>query len=148
MTSLGWWLLVVIGVLLMISEVLITAFVFLWFGIGFVVAGIVTYFIPSLNWGVQLLIAALVGCITLFIGRRYCTQSDNAEKVTLYTFDGGVGQLVIRDDHGTSMVSVLCHGTYWSVANPQVMVEFPQLVNGSSVRVKQVIDNKVEIEPL
>ncbi|MFM2480855.1 NfeD family protein [Celerinatantimonas sp. YJH-8] len=148
MTSVAWWILIVIGVLLVTSELLMAAFVMMWFGFGFVVAGIVTYCIPSINWGIQILIAALVGGMTLYLGRRYCIQPDNEENPDIYTFEGGLGELVIREASSHPLISVRCRGTYWSVANPEILQQYPQLKHGSQVQVTQIIDNKAVIAVL
>ncbi|MFM2479434.1 NfeD family protein [Celerinatantimonas sp. MCCC 1A17872] len=148
MISIDWWILVVLGVVLITSELLVTAFVLMWFGFGFVLSGMVSYFAPSLNWGIQVLIAAVVGGVSLYIGRRFCVQSDNEVNPQIYTFEGGLGELVIRDDNGHQLVSVRCRGTYWSVANPQILQQHPGLVHGSGVSVEKIIDNKAVIKPL
>lgn len=148
MISIDWWILVVFGVILVTSELLVTAFVLMWFGFGFVISGVVSYFTPSLNWGIQVLIAAVIGGISLYFGRRYCVPSDNEVNPQIYTFEGGLGELVIREDHGHRLVSVRCRGTYWSVANPQILNEHPDLVHGSGVSVEKIIDNKAVIKPL
>lgn len=148
MISMTWWLLVVIGVLLVISEVLITAFVLMWFGFGFIIAGIVTYIEPSMNWGIQVLISAVIGAISLFIGRRYCVQTNNEVNPELYTFEGGLGELMIREESGKRVVSVQCRGTYWSVANPQFLEQHPELKDGAGVIVEKIIDNKAVIKQI
>lgn len=147
-TSLTWWGLVVIGVLLMTSELLITAFILLWFGIGFILSGAITWMYPQMNIGIQLLLAASIGFITLILGRRYCIQSKNAIETDLYTFDGGIGYLVIRENDGRKLISVSCRGTYWSIANPQLLDQHPEWADGVAVQVDQIIDNRAMISEI
>lgn len=148
MTSIAWWILIIIGVVLATSEMLMTAFVLMWFGLGFVLSGILSYFMPSMNWGIQCLIAVVIGGITLYFGRRYCVQSDNEQNPELYTFEGGLGELVIRQDGCQTLVSVRCRGTYWSVANPELLQQHPELISGSNVEVTRIIENKAVIKML
>lgn len=148
MTSIAWWILIIIGVVLATSEMLMTAFVLMWFGLGFVLSGILSYFMPSMNWGIQCLIAVVIGGITLYFGRRYCVQSDNEQNPELYTFEGGLGELVIRQDGSQTLVSVRCRGTYWSVANPELLQQHPELISGSHVEVTRIIENKAVIKML
>ncbi|CAG8998832.1 MAG: hypothetical protein CENE_00792 [Candidatus Celerinatantimonas neptuna] len=148
MSSMTWWGLVVIGVLLMTSEMLVTAFVLLWFGIGFIVSGLITFMYPQMNLGIQLLLAAFIGFITLILGRRYCIQTKNATETNLYTFDGGSGYLVIRENEGRKLISVSCRGTYWSIANPELLDDHPEWVDGVAVKVEKIIDNKAVISDM
>lgn len=148
MANIAWWVLIVIGVLLITSELLVSIFVLIWFGLGFIVSGIISYFFPSLSWGTQVLVAAFIGAVTLFWGRKYCIKTDNDTDPNLATFDGGVGELVIRQEQERTSISVQCRGTYWTVANPQILQKHPELTNGAGVMVEKIIDNKAVISPL
>lgn len=140
MMQISWWVWLTFGVLLMISEVLLGSFVVLWFGIGFVLAGGVIWFFPLLNPGWGLLIAALSGTLFLLLLRRHCISGTNATYESLYTFTGGQGTLLVREQDGKLGFSVSCRGTYWRVANPEVIVE-AQRVTGHIVTVERVEHN-------
>lgn len=136
--SLEWWLLVAIGVLLITAEIFIGAFVVLWFGIGAVLVGLLTLFVPELHAGLQILFAVQAGVVLLYFFRDHCVAKDNGEKESLYTFTGGPGVLRAGDD---GHLSVSARGTYWAIANIEVIPEAKRL-DGTNVEIDRFENNR------
>lgn len=134
----AWWIWVAVGVLLVTAEVFIGSFIILWFGLGAVLAGVLTLLVPDLHVGVQLLIAALSGGVLMFLFRDRCVAKNNAEDEDLYTFSGGPGTLKVSDD---GQIGVSSRGTYWTVANIESIPE-GERTDGKPVRVERIENNQ------
>ncbi|HKM27275.1 MAG TPA: NfeD family protein [Thiopseudomonas sp.] len=109
-----WWVLVTLGIILVIAELFIGAFVVLWFGIGAILAGFLTLLIPNLNVGLQLLFSVLVGGMLMLTLRKRYTTSGNAQPEAMHTFSATQGRLHISS---SGAVSVFANGTFWSIHN-------------------------------
>lgn len=136
--TISWWLLVTLGVVLVIAEVFIGAFVVLWFGVGAIAAGLLTLAVPDLNAGIQLLITALIGAVLLYFFRDRCVAGNNASAEELHTFSSTTGELRVSDQ---GAVTVFANGTFWQVANPEVLDEAHR-VNGARVQIAEFRNNR------
>lgn len=136
--SLAWWLLVVAGVGLMIGELFIGAFIVLWFGIGAVVAGLLTLAVPEMNLGVQVLLTSVIGVVLMYAFRRRYVAKENAAKEHLSTFSATQGRLHVSD---SGQLSVFANGTYWQIANPEVLGDRSRN-DGETVTIQTFTNNR------
>ncbi len=83
------WL--VIGMLLVLSELIVPGFVVLFFGIGALVAGGVAWWWPESTFVAQGFVFAVVSLVSLFLGRRFFRQALRGKR-----YDDGVD----ADDDG------------------------------------------------
>lgn len=138
-----WWLWVAVGLLLVMSEIFIGAFYVLWFGIGIIAAGFLTLAFPEINLGVQLAFGVGLGAILLKVCRKWCVADGNAEIDVIDQFAGGPGTLKVN---AGNIITVQCKGTYWIVANPEVLPEADQ-VDGARVQVASIEANRATLAP-
>jgi membrane protein implicated in regulation of membrane protease activity len=133
----AWWILVAAGVLLVVSELFIGAFIVLWFGIGAIVTGLLTLVVPDMHVGIQLLIIALSGTVLMLLLRDRYVAKGNADPNGLYTFSAGEGKLTVGSD---GAFRVAARGTYWMVANPEVIPE-DKRTDGVIVHIERFEEN-------
>jgi|SRR5690554_460392 len=136
--TLSWWALLSLGVALIIAELFIGAFIVLWFGIGAVVAGALSFFIPDMNLGLQLLLASLIGVVLMYFFRDRYVAERNATQEDLGTFQATKGTLYLTEESG---LFVVANGTYWQVGNPEALPD-SQKVNGATVDVAEFRNNR------
>lgn len=65
-----YWAWFILGVLLVIVEIFAPSSFFLWLGVAAGVVGAISFFLPNLDWPVQIGLFALLSIIALLIGRR------------------------------------------------------------------------------
>ncbi|HZJ91629.1 MAG TPA: hypothetical protein VFD09_00915 [Thiopseudomonas sp.] len=136
--SIIWWVLVTLGIILVIAELFIGAFVVLWFGIGAILAGFLTLFIPNINIGIQLLLSVLVGGVLMLTLRKRYTTSGNAQPEAMHTFSASQGRLHISN---SGAVSVFANGTFWSIQNLH-NIEPEELIAGNMVSIAEFKNNQ------
>jgi len=136
--TLPWWALLSLGVALMITELFIGAFIILWFGIGAILAGILTLVIPDMNLGIQILLTSLIGVVLMYFFRDRYVAKQNASEEKLGTFQATEGRLHIKGDKG---LFVFANGTYWQIANPQELPD-GQRHEGAIVSVAEFRNNR------
>ena len=66
-----YWHWVVLGLMLMLSEIIVTTFFILWFGLAAVIMGIVIFFAPNLSLALQLFMWTLLSCAMAFFWFKY-----------------------------------------------------------------------------
>ncbi|WP_202410525.1 NfeD family protein [Pseudomaricurvus sp. HS19] len=71
MFEVAYWHWVVFGVLLILSEILLTSFFILWFGVAAVIIGAVLFFVPGLSLNVQILLWTVLSAVLAFAWFRY-----------------------------------------------------------------------------
>lgn len=136
--SLTWWVLVTLGIALVIAELFIGTFVVLWFGIGAILAGMLTLLMPQMNVGLQLLLSTLIGGLLMFALRsRYITPG-NAEPEPMHTFSATEGRLHL-DSNGA--ISVFANGTYWGIQNINA-IKPEARVEGATVSITSFVNNR------
>ncbi len=136
--SLTWWVLVSLGIALVIAELFIGTFVVLWFGIGAILAGMLTLLMPEMNLGLQLLLSTLIGGVLMFVLRsRYITPS-NAEPETMHTFSATEGRVHLGSN---GAISVFANGTYWGIQNINALKPEAR-VEGATVSIAEFVNNK------
>jgi inner membrane protein len=69
--SLVFWHWLILGMVLMIAEILVPGSFLLWFGIGAMATGVLSWLLPTLGWQVQVLFFAIVSMATIILWRRH-----------------------------------------------------------------------------
>ena len=136
--SVIWWVLVSIGVVLIITELFIGAFIVMWFGIGAIVTGLLTLLIPDINVGLQALLSALIGGVLMFALRRRYTTPRNAQPETMHTFSATQGRLHISSQ---GAISVFANGTFWSIHNISSL-PIEERIDGAFVAIAEFKNNQ------
>lgn len=141
--SIPWWGLIALGALLVVVEIFSMAFIVMWFGIGAMLTGLLTLFVPDMDLGLQLLLAGLMGGVLMYLLRDRFVSKGNAEMETLHTFSAGKGTLVVTKEGN---VTVHCNGTYWRIGNLEELAGY-ELETGLAVQVSRFENNAAYIDP-
>lgn len=80
--ALEFWHWLIFGVLLMALEVLAPAMLLLWFGFGAIAAGLLLWVFPSLGFGLQILVFAVVSLVSVFGWRKSRFREENVTSDT------------------------------------------------------------------
>lgn len=141
--SVAWWLLLTAGVVLMALEIGFGGFIFVWFGLGAVLAAGITFLMPGLNLGIQLLLSVLLGAVLLYFFRdRFTSTGGDASR--MHTFEANDGQLVLGSG-SNARPQVFCNGTHWPIANPEALPEGAE--GGEWVKVESFQNNRAVLRP-
>lgn len=104
------WVLIALGVAFIGLEMLFTSFVLLFFGQGFIIVGIISFFIV-MPGEMQILFSLVIGGALTYILRTLFIKSMRAEDLTLETLEtGDVG--IIVESNGKTRVEY--KGTTWA----------------------------------
>ncbi|SFR52726.1 NfeD family protein [Thiomicrospira sp. ALE5] len=133
------WALIALGFALIGVEMLLGLFMLMWFGIGLIVVGLLSFVVDFEYGEIQLIFAFAIGSVLLFALRNKVIAKRNAKEEISVTYQtGGIGKLSLHND--TWMV--FYHGTHWQVANPPA-----EWQEGQRVRVTKIELNQAWIEP-
>lgn len=145
MTSIGLielipsWMLISAGLILIAIEIFAGLFILLWFGIGLVIVGFLSFFVDFGHGEIQIIFAFAIGTVLMFALRRKVMAPHNAEKEAISTHQPGeTGRLSMHNNQWM----VYYHGTHWLVANPS-----DDLKEGQQVKVTEIKHNQAWIEP-
>lgn len=132
------YILLAIGVALIALEAVIASFVLIWFGIGFVLTALLSYFL-AFNDGIwQIATASIISLILLLMLRKKALESFLKSKKDIsdnFLNEKGIGE--IRDS------KVFYKATYWDIDSKLDEKEF---VDGEKVVVLKTHKNKASIE--
>ncbi len=104
------WGMLTLGVLLLGAELLSVTFVMLFFGIAFILVGLVGFFVSWPSGEVQLLLAMVLGGILTFALRGFLMQGMAKEDLPLETMQVGETGLIVEND---GHLRVDYKGTTW-----------------------------------
>ncbi|HEY9017529.1 NfeD family protein [Thiomicrospira sp.] len=144
MTSIGLlglipsWMLISVGLILIGVEIFIGLYILLWFGLGLVFVGLMSFFVDFGHGEIQLIFAFAIGTVLLFALRQKLIAPQNAQTESLSTYEAGETG-VLSQHNGQWMV--FYHGTHWLVANPN-----DDLTPGQKIKVTQIKSNQAWIE--
>ncbi|MCG3676873.1 NfeD family protein [Aliarcobacter butzleri] len=130
--------LLAIGVTLVALEVFIASFIIIWFGVGFLVVAIISFFFIFSGAIWQLAVISLLSLIFLFLFRRKSLDKffKSQTEVSDNFFDEkGIGE--IRNS------KVFYKGTYWEIDSSLDAKEF---VEGEKVEVLKTSNNMATIQ--
>ena len=128
------WIFVALGVVFVIAEVLFMDFTLIFFGLGFLIVAILSFFI-NLSWQIQLLLAATLSILLLIILKKRIKTAFFKSKEKYednFLDESGVGEI----KNGM----VYYKSTFWKsdkIAN---------LADGQKVRVKGVKNGQIVLE--
>ncbi len=104
------WIMLTLGVLLLAAELLSATFVMLFFGIAFILVGLVGFFVSWSSGEVQLLLAMVLGGVLTYALRGFFMQGMAKQNLPLETMQvGDTGIIVENDGH----LRVNYKGTTW-----------------------------------
>ncbi len=131
-------LLLGLGVILMGIEMLVGSFYIFWFGAGFVIVGILEYFVPFSGGLYQISTAFIVSLVLLFALRKKISHLlKKSEKEIKDDFLNESGEGVIKEG------LVFYKGTMWEYEPKELQVK-----DGQRVKVLSVKGNIASIEIL
>lgn len=128
------WIFVALGIAFVIAEVLFMDFTLIFFGIGFLIVAILSFFV-DLSWQIQLLLAAVFSIVLLVLFRKRVKTAFFKSKEKYednFLDEGGVGEI----KNGM----VYYKSTFWKsdkIAN---------LADGQKVRVRGVKNGQIVLE--
>ncbi|MEE2732846.1 NfeD family protein [Ketobacter sp.] len=142
-----YWHWVVLGVLLMLSEIMLTTFFVLWFGIAAVLMGGVLFVAPGLDLTWQILIWTLLSSVLAFFWFKYLKPlSIDKTKAGLSreAIVGEVGQVISVPQDGKRgrlrFPAPILGADEWLIMSQDALAE------GDRVRVKDVSGNSLIVE--
>lgn len=117
-----WWNWYLAGVLLICLELVVPGSLIVWFGLGALVAGLVTHLTGGIYWPYQFLIFAVFSLVSLLVGRRFIKQATPSKSTTLnrrlQMYLGRQGTLESAIENGKGRIKL--DGTYWYVHGPSL----------------------------
>ena len=119
--TLNVWHWLILGVVLMLTEMLAPGFIFLWFGVAAIATGLIFAAVPGTGWEVQVVAFAVLSAIAIFGGRRIVSNRPQpADHPTLNqrsaTYIGQIYVLKEPVQNGTGKIAI--GDTTWKVAGP------------------------------
>lgn len=132
------YILLAIGVALIALEAVIASFVLIWFGIGFVLTALLSYFLAFHDGIWQIATASIISLILLLMLRKKALESFLKSKKDIsdnFFDEKGIGE--IRNS------KVFYKATYWDIDSKLDEKEF---VDGEKVVVLKTHKNKATIE--
>ncbi|MBR2157130.1 MAG: NfeD family protein [Campylobacter sp.] len=128
------WIFIALGIIFIIAEVLFMDFTLIFFGIGFLSVGILSFFV-GLSWQIQLLSAAVLSIVLLVMLKKRIKTAFFKPKEKLednFLDESGVGEI----KNGM----VYYKSTFWKSD------EIANLADGEKVRVKGVKNGQIVLE--
>jgi membrane protein implicated in regulation of membrane protease activity len=132
------YILLSIGVALIAFEAVITSFILIWFGIGFVITAVISYIYPFSDGIWQIATASIISLLLLFLLRKKLLESFLKSKRNIsdnFLDEKGIGE--IRNS------KVFYKATYWDIDSKLDEKEF---VEGEKVIVLKTHKNHATIE--
>lgn len=128
------WIFVALGVVFVIAEVLFMDFTLIFFGLGFLIVAILSFFV-DLSWQIQLLLVAVFSIVLLVLFRKRVKTAFFKSKEKYednFLDESGVGEI----KNGM----VYYKSTFWKSD------EIANLADGQKVRVKGVKNGQIVLE--
>ena len=128
------WIFIAIGIVCVIAEVLFMDFTLIFFGIGFLSVGILSFFV-GFSWQIQLLSAAVLSIVLLVLLKKRVKTAFFKPKEKLednFLDESGVGEI----KNGM----VYYKSTFWKSD------EISNLADGTKVRVRGVKNGQIVLE--
>lgn len=142
-----YWHWVVFGVVLMLSEIIITTFFILWFGIAAILMGGVVFLLPGIDLSWQILIWTVMSSLLAFFWFKYLKPlSIDRTKAGLSreAIVGEVGQVISVPHEGKRgklrFPAPILGADEWLILSQDSLAE------GDRVRVKDVSGNSLVVE--
>ena len=144
-----YWHWFVLGVLLTLSEIVLTTFFILWFGVAAMLIGLLLFFFPGLNVTIQILSWTVLSVLLAFAWFKYLKPlSIDKTKAGLSreAIVGEVGQVIsvpVEHRRGKMRFPAPVLG-----ADEWLIISQDALAEGDRVRVKDVSGNSLIVEKM
>lgn len=131
------YILLGIGVILLGLEAVISSFILIWFGIGFIITAAISYFYPYSDGIWQLATASIISLVLLILLRKRVLESflDSQKEIT-DNFLNEKGKGVIKNS------KVFYKGTYWEIESD---LDDSDFIEGEKVLVSKTYKNFAKI---
>jgi membrane protein implicated in regulation of membrane protease activity len=132
------YILLAIGIALIAFEAIITSFILIWFGVGFVITAAISYIYPFTDGIWQLATASMISLVFLFLLRKKVLEKFLNSKRNIsddFFNEKGIGE--IRNS------KVLYKATYWDIDST---IDEKEFVEGEKVVVLKTHKNQATIE--
>jgi inner membrane protein len=142
-----YWHWVVFGVLLVLSEIALTTFFILWFGVAAIIVGGVLFFVPGLTLSWQIFLWTVLSSALAVAWFKYLKplSIDRTKAgLSLEAIVGEVGQVISapsENRRGRLRFPAPVLGT-----DEWLIISYEQLAEGDRVRVKDVSGNSLIVE--
>ena len=142
-----YWHWIVFGVALMLSEIALTTFFILWFGVAAIVVGVLLFFVPAISVSGQIFLWTVLSSVLAFAWFKYLKPlSIDRTKAGLSreAIVGEVGQVIVApagERRGRMRFSVPVLG-----ADEWTIIAKEPVVDGDRVRVVDVSGNALLVE--
>lgn len=143
--DLVYWHWIVFGLGLLILEMLVPGAIFLWFGIGAILVGGLSFLFPDISWQLEVLIFCIFSLSSVFVWKKYRKNSpeNDTESGTLNqrgkALIGRRVPLVEPISNGVGRVQI--DDTYWRV-------EGEDLPQGALVEVVEAEGATLNVKPV
>ncbi len=147
MVELAYWHWVILGVALMLSEIVLTSFFILWFGVAALLMGVLVFFFPSISVSWQIfgwtVLSALLA-LTWFKYLKPLSIDHTKAGLSREAIVGEIGQVILapaEERRGQMRFPVPVLGSdEWSIIAKQ------PVIGGDRVRVVDVSGNTLVVE--
>jgi membrane protein implicated in regulation of membrane protease activity len=132
------YILLGIGVVLIAFEAVVTSFILIWFGIGFILTAFISYLYPFNDGMWQLAIASFISILLLLLLRKRTFKKflSSDEKITdNFLNEKGIGEIKNK--------KVFYKGTYWEIDGN---IDESLFIEGEKVVVTKTFKNFASIE--
>lgn len=132
------YILIALGVAFIALEALIVSFIVIWFGIGFIIVGIISYIYPFSDAIWQIAMVCLLSLILIIFLRKKALESFLKSKMELtddFLNEKGVGEI--------KNSKVFYKGTYWEIDSK---IDEKEFIDGEKVVVLKTSKNHATIE--
>jgi membrane protein implicated in regulation of membrane protease activity len=132
------YILLAIGIALRAIEALLVSFVVIWFGIGFIIVAVISYFYGFSDGMWQLAFVSLISLILLFLFRKKFLDKFSKSQVEVsdnFFNEKGIGEI--------KNSKVFYKGTYWEIDSN---IDEKEFIEGEKVTVLKTSKNQAKIE--
>lgn len=114
-----WW---IAGLGLLILEAFLPGAIFLWMGVSALLVGGITWLLPAITWGAQIVVFSILSIASIVLWRRYRPPTEETDKPALNrrgeSYVGRVFTLEQPIVNGVGMLKV--DDSQWRIGGPDV----------------------------
>jgi len=140
LSAFDFYILFAIAIVLITLEMFLYSFVVIWFGLGFIIVGVLSFFYPFERAIWQLAVVSIISLAFLFLFRKKLLAKflKSQKEIKDNFFDEkGVGEI--------KNSKVFYKGTYWEITST---IDEKEFVEGEKVLVLKVSNNHATIQKI
>jgi len=140
LSAFDFYILFAIAIVLITLEMFLYSFVVIWFGLGFIIVGVLSFFYPFERAIWQLAVVSIISLVFLFLFRKKLLAKflKSQKEIKDNFFDEkGVGEI--------KNSKVFYKGTYWEITSS---IDEKEFIEGEKVLVLKVLNNHATIEKM